>query len=145
MYTVKRTRTVSCQAGGTLQNKKEKSVQCDHHTNMPSYNKQDKSGPITYYDQLVENYLCNTKHIINWLKEMGMIASQMECLLCGNEMEMTASNDRSDGCKWQCRKTINGKRHKVEQSIRKRSWFDNSNMTLVEILKFTYWWSIGID
>ena len=37
-------------------------------------------------------------------------------------------------------KTRGRKRHKVEMSIRQGSWFEKSNMTIEEILKFTYWW-----
>ena len=76
---------------------------------------------------------------------MEIIALSAVCSQCQNKMTLTSCNDRSDGYKWQCRKSINGKRHKVEASIRKGSWFDNSNMTLTEIIKFTYWWCVGLD
>ena len=33
----------------------------------------------------------------------------------------------------------------MEVSIRKGSWFDNSGMTLKEILKLTYWWCQDLD
>ena len=53
--------------------------------------------------------------------------------------------DRSDGVKWECRKQVDGKRHRVEKSIRKDSWFEQSKWTLEEILKFTYWWCQDLD
>jgi hypothetical protein len=55
-------------------------------------------------------------------------------------MKLVKCEDRSDKYKWECRKSVNGKRHKVEILIRKGSWFEKSNMTLEEVLKFTYWW-----
>ena len=144
MYTVKRTRTVSCQTASPVEKQfTEKSVQCDKHV-INSYNRESKSSHLTY-DELVENYLGNNESIITWLQEMEIIARSAVCQQCQNEMTLISCNDRSDGYKWQCRKTINGKRHKVEASIRKNSWFDNSNMTLTEILKFTYWWCVGLD
>ena len=43
-----------------------------------------------------------------------------------------------------CRRQINRKRHKVEMSIRKDSWFAKSNLSLEEIVKLTYWWCRGL-
>ena len=40
--------------------------------------------------------------------------------------------------KWECRRRINSKRHKVEMSVRAGSWFAQSKMTLEEILEYTY-------
>ena len=48
--------------------------------------------------------------------------------------------DRSDGYLWKCQKQLNGKRHQSEKSIREGSWFEKSNLTIEEVLKFTYWW-----
>ena len=47
--------------------------------------------------------------------------------------------------KWECRKEGNGKKHRVEVSTRKGSWFDNSKITLEEILNLTYWWYQDLD
>ena len=59
-------------------------------------------------------------------------------------MKMVKCNDRSDGHKWECRRQEGGKRHKVELSIRSGSQFEKSNMSLEEVLKFTYWWCRGV-
>ncbi|XP_028412488.1 uncharacterized protein LOC114535323 [Dendronephthya gigantea] len=69
-----------------------------------------------------------------------LIARERLCGHCKKPMKLIECDDRSDGYKWECRRQENGKRHKTEMSIRHGSWFDNSNMMLVEILKFTYWW-----
>ena len=144
MYTVKRKRTVSSQTASPITKQfVDKGVQCEQKL-LTSYNRQSKSSHLTY-DELVENYVINNECIIKWLQEMEIIASSAVCSQCQSEMTLTSCNDRSNGYKWQCRKSINGKRHKVEASIRKGSWFDNSNMTLTEIIKFTYWWCVGLD
>ena len=55
-------------------------------------------------------------------------------------MKLVECTNRLDGYKWECRTQISGKSHKVELSTRKASWFDNSNLSLEEILRLTYWW-----
>ena len=70
----------------------------------------------------------------------GLIARERVCGHCNERMKLVECTDRSDGYKWECRRQISGKRHKVESCIRKGSWFDNSNLSLGEILKLTYWW-----
>ena len=52
-------------------------------------------------------------------------------------MKLESFDDRSDGFKWLCRRQVNGKKHKVEMSIRAGSWFQQSKMTLEEFLKYT--------
>ena len=47
---------------------------------------------------------------------------------------------RSDGLKWECTRKIEGNRHYCEVSIRKDSFFSESNLSIEEIIKFTYWW-----
>ena len=55
-------------------------------------------------------------------------------------MKWVEGDDRSDGYVWECRKQRDGKRHRCERSIREGSWFEKSNLTIEEVLKFTYWW-----
>ena len=61
------------------------------------------------------------------------------------DMKWEACGDRSDGYIWQCRKQIDGKRHWCERSIREGSWLESANMTLEEVMKFTYWWRQDLD
>ncbi|XP_028414213.1 uncharacterized protein LOC114537271 [Dendronephthya gigantea] len=75
----------------------------------------------------------------------GLIAHERVCGHCNNSMRLVKCADRSDGYKWECRKQVAGKRHKVELSIRKGSWFEKSNMTLEEVIKFTYWWCRDVN
>ena len=53
--------------------------------------------------------------------------------------------DRSDGFVWQCCKQIGKKTHRVEKSIREDSWFEKSNFSIEEVIKFTYWWCQELD
>ena len=55
-------------------------------------------------------------------------------------MKWTECDDRSDGFVWECRKQIGLKRHRCQTSIREGSWFENANLTIEEVLKFTCWW-----
>lgn len=142
MYSVKRRRTVGTQAPTNPKKLEDKAVQiqCDEGH---SYNKKNKSIFLTY-DDLVKKHLGSTEQTIYWLQEIGLIASNVVCPKCENEMDLVPCQDRSDGFKWQCRVRSHSERHYMEQSIRKHSWFDNSNMTMIEIIKFTYWWCANL-
>ena len=65
------------------------------------------------------------------------------CQNCEEKMKCVPCKDRSDGLKFECQGK-GTKRHRMERSIRQNTWFEKSNMTLQEILKFTYWWTIGL-
>ena len=106
-----------------------------------SYQRKEKeSNGHWTYDRLKDEVLVNKSRVISWLMEMKLIAKIRLCPLCDGEMKLVECGDRSDGCKWECRRQAKGKRHEVEVSIRKGSWFEGSNLTLEEILKVTYWW-----
>ena len=96
------------------------------------------------YDDLI-NILHDKDELIQWLMRDGLLAKSRVCSICGDDMKLESCDDRSDGFKWECRRRLNGKRHKVEMSIRAGSWFEQSKMTLEEILKYTYWWCQGLD
>ena len=96
------------------------------------------------YDDLVTR-MQDKEILIHLLMNEGLMAKERCCPMCAGEMSLTWCEDRSDGLKWECRKQINGKKHRAEVSIRRGSWFDNSKMTLEEILKLTYWWCQDLD
>ena len=78
MYTVKRTRTISCQTASPVgKQSTEKSLQCDNYM-LKSYNRESKSSHLTY-DKLVENYLGNNENIITWWQEMEIKAPLAVC------------------------------------------------------------------
>ena len=76
----------------------------------------------------------------------GWITWQVSGVLgMGDDMKLVNCEDCSNGFKWECRRCTNSKRHKVELSIRAGSWFEQSKMTLEEILKYSYWWCQELD
>lgn len=121
--------------------KKSCSTQCGSSEGSYGRNKEHRQWR---YDELL-HYLNDKELLIKWLMDEGLIASNQVCTLCGSEMKLTKCNDRSDGYKWECRLQRNSKRHKVEKSIRTKSCFEKSNMTMEEIIKFTYWWCQDLE
>lgn len=133
--------SISCQVGTEVE-KKECGIQCGSEA-RGSYNR-DKEHKKWRFEDLLK-LLHDKKTLIDWLMDEELIAKTQVCQCCGSEMKLIGCNDRSDGYKWECRRQINNKRHKVEKSIRAGSWFEKCNMTLEEILKFTYWWCQDLD
>lgn len=62
--------------------------------------------------------------------------------MCFTDMQLIPTSDRNASLKWECTKQLNKKRHEVDVSIRKNSWFEFSNLSLAESIKFIYWWSV---
>ena len=120
---------------------KERSVQCG--VSAGSYGR-DNAHKKWRYDNLV-NRMIDKELLIKWLMAEGMMANRRCCPICSEPMHLVNCDDRLDGLKWECRLKDNGKRHKAEISVRKGSWFEQSNVTLEEILKFSYWWSQDLD
>ena len=146
MYSVVRKRTIAIQVETSekvVVSKKEQGSKCSTHK-RGSYNRDSKTEKHLTYDELLNNYLVNKDCLIEWLKEQNLIPSSKTCPNCDGPMTWTKTRDRSDGYKWQCRQQNVAKRHKVELSIRENSWFEQSNLTLEEIMKLTYWWCCGL-
>jgi hypothetical protein len=144
MYRVKIKRNIAIQAGHASIDSQNKETQCellDSRKEKGSYQRQvaSKDKHLTY-DELVQNFLCNNTVTIQWLKDIGLLASETLCPMCRTPMMWTPCKDRSDGFKYECRGGQAPKRHRVEQSIRRGSWFEKNNLTLQEIMKITYWW-----
>ena len=96
------------------------------------------------YDDLF-HVMMDKEVLIEWVVVEGLLRKSQLCPHCNTEMKLVTCNDRSDGLKWECRIQTSGKQHRVEISIRRGSWFAQSNMTLEEILKFTYWWCQDLE
>ena len=89
---------------------------------------------------LLSKIISNKEQAISWCMENNLLAKSMQCPTCQSDMLLKFSNTfSSDGCKWRCQKG----NHTKDVSIRKKSWFEKSNMTIEEILELTYWWSTG--
>lgn len=57
--------------------------------------------------------------LIHCLMDVGLIAKEHLCPMCGGEMNLRRCDDRSSGLKWECKRQENGKRHKADMSVRK--------------------------
>ena len=108
-----------------------------------SYGRKKDSRQWTYDDLF--HLMLDKQVLIEWLISEGLIRRSQLCPQCNNEMKIVTCNDQSDGLKWECRVQSSAKRHRTELSIRTGSWFAQSNMTLEETLKFTYWWCQDLE
>lgn len=133
MYTMKRQQVNGVQVGCSTPDLKEQGIQCSNA--KVNYKRNEKEKNFTAYDDLLLNLYLWEKHR---RKEEGLIASSRICSIRASDMKWVARGNRSNGYVWECRKQINGKRHQCERSIREGSWFENANMTIEEVLKFTY-------
>ena len=138
MYRVKEKRKIGIQVGCPSVDRIERGVQCSN--SKSSYRRKEIEARHVTFEDLLQNYLWDKEYTLSWLKEEGFIASKRLCGICQSEMYWTECNDRSDGFMWECRKQIGRKRHRCQTSIREGSWFENANLTIEEMLKFTYWW-----
>jgi len=75
---------------------------------------------------------------IQFLKDVGLIPSRMQCNICERDMTWTADLTSNDGFRWRCRRSVAGVRCRGTASIRHGSWFRLSNLTLLEIITLTY-------
>jgi len=75
---------------------------------------------------------------IQFLKDVGLIASKVQCNICERDMMWTADPDCSDGFRWRCPKSVARVRCRGTASIRHGCWFLLSNLTLLEIMAITY-------
>ena len=96
------------------------------------------------YDDLIGQMLDKDK-FINWLMDKGLLKNIQICPRCNCEMNLVKCGDRSDGYRWECNRQMNRKRHRAELSVRSGSWFEKSNLTLEEMVKFTYWWCRDLE
>ena len=75
---------------------------------------------------------------IQFLKELGLIWIKVQCNICERDMTWTADPHRTDGFRWRCWKSVARVRCHGTASIRHGSWFQLSNLTLLEIIVITY-------
>lgn len=109
-----------------------------------TYQRLERQHSLTY-DDLLRNYLSTREITLQWLRDDGFIASQRICKVCLSPMSWVSCEDRLDGFRWECRRYLNGKRHRAVTSIRSGSWFQAANLSIEEVLKFTYWWTSGLS
>lgn len=137
-----RKRSIGVQAGNGLSTR-DFASQIEQNPSMYCRSSGTSTSFLTY-DDICTNILWSKDRTLQWCLDEGLISSKRKCHLCDCEMQLVQTSDRKDGVKWECRRQFNGKRHKSDMSIRKGSWFKQSNLSLEETLKFTYWWSVNL-
>jgi len=105
-----------------------------------SYQRRDEASSHTTFRKLLFEIIPNKETALKWAFDNKILASTRKCTICFSPMSLKeAPTYSSDDLKWRCRK--NG--HAKDISTRKDSWFENSNLTIEEIIELTYWWTIG--
>ena len=74
---------------------------------------------------------------IQFLKDTGLIRSQMTCYTCGLDMTGSAIPQRRDQFRWRCRRRA-ATVCSASRSIKHGSWFHHSCLTFQEVLFLTY-------
>jgi len=69
---------------------------------------------------------------IQFLKDIGLLRSKMQCNTCGLDMTWSADSTISEGFRWRCQRRFAGVRCNESASINLGSWFQQSNLTLQE-------------
>ncbi|GFV28595.1 hypothetical protein TNCV_3985461 [Trichonephila clavipes] len=79
------------------------------------------------------------KETLEWCMKANLIASRYECprfkkiCVCKNEGTV-------DGYEWRCRNQSKDNRHDVVRSVRKGTWFSESKLAIIIILRLTRYW-----
>ena len=107
----------------------------------PSYNKGNKK---TTLDDLNRTVFGSKISTIDWLMDQKVLADKQNCPICQNPMRLVVTSSTNDGWRWRCTRKIKGIKHDKTLSIRNKSWFARSNLTLKEVILITYYWSHGL-
>jgi len=68
------------------------------------------------------------------VKDAGLIRSKVQCNSCGRDMAWYADPSVIDRFRWRCRRMVAGTRCNGSRSIGHGSWFQQSKLTIQEVL-----------
>ena len=91
---------------------------------------------IKSFEHLYSGVLVNQETLVNWCISMKLISSEKNCNKCSSKMEIKTRTDIIDGYAWYC---VN-KDCKSRISIRDKSWFAKSKLSLKQILATIFCW-----
>ena len=91
---------------------------------------------IKTFEHLYGRVLVNHETLINWCVSMKLISSEKNCNKCSSKMEIKTRSDILDGYSWYC---VN-KECKSRISIRHKSWFAKSRLSLKQIITIIFCW-----
>ena len=75
---------------------------------------------------------------LQFLKDVGLLPAKIMCPTCGHDMSWCADLNRKDGYRYRCRRRTSASGCSVSMSVRHGSWFQQSNLTLAEVMFLTY-------
>ena len=73
---------------------------------------------------------------IEMLQNCNLLSNRSVCDTCNVDMVLRERNSTKDGYAWRC---VNCR---TTRSVRQKSWFQDSNLSLWKIMEITYMWSI---
>jgi len=94
----------------------------------------DDGGPNRFFLM----YLFCESIAIQFLKDIGLLRSTMQCNTCGRDMTWSVDSSISEGFRWRCQRRVAGVRCNQPTSIKLGSWFQQSYLTLREMMLITY-------
>jgi hypothetical protein len=81
---------------------------------------------------------CDLQLGIQFIKDVGLLRSNVSCDTCGRDMGWYADSSTRDGFRWRCIRKVAGAKCSLSKAIRHGSWFQQSNLTFQEVLYLTY-------
>lgn len=84
--------------------------------------------------------LSNTAASIDWARDNGLLAKNVKCPTCGNDMKL-AKHGGDDHQIWECTRTVDKIRHHKRVSIRDGSIFSGTHITIRTAILLIYEWS----
>ena len=83
--------------------------------------------------------LANHKDVIGFVKSHNLIKLQRKCSICKSRMVFKADSTMINEFRWRCKNS----RCRKSRSIRANSFFDNSHLSMKQIIFIIYVWSKG--
>ncbi|GFU92996.1 mitotic-spindle organizing protein 2A [Trichonephila clavipes] len=79
------------------------------------------------------------KETLEWCMKANLIASRYECPRF-KKYAFVRTKGTVDGYEWRCRNQSKDNRHDVVRSVRKGTWFSESKLATIIILRLTRYW-----
>jgi hypothetical protein len=91
----------------------------------------DDGDPNRYFLMYL---FCEQSMAIQFLQDIGLLRSKMQCNTCGRDMTWSADRNITEGFRWRCQRSVAGIRCNQSVSIKFGSWFPS-----FRFLSFTFY------
>jgi len=85
----------------------------------------DDGDPNRYFLMYL---FCEQSMGIQFLKDIGLLRSKMQCNTCGRDMTWSADRNITESFRWRCHRSVARNRCNQSVSIKFGSWFQQSNL-----------------